>query len=188
MKEIATALNKAQAVMGGAKKDKNNPFFKSKYADLASVFEAIREPFADNGLSITQPMEVLENGRTVLKTKLLHISGEMIESSMLLPEIADCQKLGSAITYLRRYSLMAIAGISPEDDDGNAAVKGIKETSNNLSAAQVSFVKTAANGDAILIANILEAYGVDRVSNIPANCFPDLKMRLENTLKERKAS
>lgn len=119
--KLAEALSSAQATMSGAKKDKANPFFKSKYADLSSIFEAVKEPFAENGLCITQIMEVLESGRTVLKTMLMHKSGQSIVSSMILPDIADPQKLGSAITYFRRYSLMSIAGIPAEDDDGNSA-------------------------------------------------------------------
>jgi hypothetical protein len=120
--KLAEALSTAQATMSSAKKDKNNPFFKSKYADLTSIFEAIKEPFAENGLCVTQIMDVLESGRMVLKTVLMHKSGQSIVSSMILPDIADPQKLGSAITYFRRYSLISIAGIpAAEDDDGNSA-------------------------------------------------------------------
>lgn len=126
--KIAEALNKAQATMTGAKKDKANVFFKSRYADLASVFEAIRDAFAENGLSISQPMDVLENGRTVLITRLMHTSGETIVSRMLLPDIQDPQKMGAAITYYRRFSLMSIAGIPAEDDDGNEASKAVKDS------------------------------------------------------------
>jgi len=120
---LAEALCNAQSVMTAAKKDKKNPFFNSSYTSLASVFESINQPFTKNGLSITQIMDVLENGRTVLITKLMHVNGESIESKMLLPDILDPQKIGSAITYFRRYSLMAIAGLPADDDDGNSACK-----------------------------------------------------------------
>jgi hypothetical protein len=130
--KIATALNKAQGVISGAKKDKKNDFFKSNFADLSSVFEAIRVPFAENGLSVTQTMDVIEGGKQILCTKLMHISGEFIESKMLLPSDPNPQKLGSAITYFRRYSLMAIAGIPASDDDANSA--------SNKPSPQVSFI------------------------------------------------
>lgn len=133
MKEIATALAKAQSTMSGAKRTKKNPFFKSSYADLESVFEAIREPFAENGLSVTQIMEVLDNGNQVLITRLMHESGEFLDSKMLVPNIQDIQKLGGAYTYLRRYALMAIAGIPAEDDDGNEASQEQKKQAQWIS-------------------------------------------------------
>lgn len=124
IKNLAAALNKAQEAMGGAAKDANNPFFKSKYADLGSVIRAIKQPFADNGLSYTQ-FPVSEENNCGVDTILMHSSGEWIESRLLLPMVkADPQKAGSAITYARRYALQAIAGIPSEDDDGNAASQG----------------------------------------------------------------
>ena len=121
IKELATALNKAQAAMGGAVKDANNPFFKSKYADLGAVVKAIKEPFAANGLSYTQfPIE--ENGRIGVETILMHESGEWLSNKFTVNlSKQDAQGAGSAITYCRRYALQAIAGIPSEDDDGQAA-------------------------------------------------------------------
>jgi len=128
IKNLAAALNKAQAEMGGAAKDANNPFFKSKYADLGSVIRAIKEPFASNGLSYSQ-FPISEADTVGVDTILMHSSGEWIESRLLLPMVkADPQKAGSAITYARRYALQAIAGIPSEDDDGNAASQGNKVT------------------------------------------------------------
>ena len=121
IKELATALNKAQSEMSGASKSSKNPFFKSKYADLNSVIEAIKQPFSDNGLSYSQ-MPVFDNGAVGVETILMHISGEYIASTLLLPMVKqDPQAAGSAITYARRYSLMSVAGIPAEDDDGNHA-------------------------------------------------------------------
>lgn len=121
-KELNKALLNAQKVMTGAKKKGLNPHFKSQYATLEAVFEAIREPFSGNGLAVSQVMEVMGDGdRTVLVTKLLHVSGEELESRMILPDVRKPQDMGSAITYYRRYSLMSIAGLPAEDDDGNAA-------------------------------------------------------------------
>lgn len=119
--ELAKALNAAQAEMSGAKKKAANPFFKSKYADLNSVVDAVRIPFAENGLSYSQ-FPVFEDGKVGVETILMHSSGEWISSKLLLPMVKqDPQAAGSAITYARRYALQAIAGIPAEDDDGNAA-------------------------------------------------------------------
>lgn len=127
IKNIAIAMNKAQSEMGGAHKGANNPFFKSKYADLGAVVEAVKEPFANNGLSYVQfPIE--SNGRIGVETILMHESGEWLSSSFTVQlSKQDAQGAGSAITYCRRYSLQALAGIPSEDDDGNAASKGKKE-------------------------------------------------------------
>lgn len=124
IKHLAIALNKAQAEMTGAKKKADNPFFKSKYSDLSEVVKAVKEPFANNGLSYTQfPIE--DNGRIGVETILMHDSGEYISNHFTVNLVKqDAQQAGSAITYCRRYALQAIAGIPSEDDDGNAASKG----------------------------------------------------------------
>jgi hypothetical protein len=120
--ELALALNLAQSQMGGAIKDSSNPFFKSSYADLTSVIKAIKQPFADNGLSYTQfPVSV--DGRIGVATRLMHVSGQYIESEFALPVVKqDPQAAGSAITYARRYALQSIAGIPTADDDAESAM------------------------------------------------------------------
>jgi hypothetical protein len=120
--ELATALSKAQGVMPNAKKDSENPFFHSKYADLTSVIDAAKKPLADNGLSILQ-LTSSDGDFVRVQTILLHLSGQWIGETLALhPVKTDPQGLGSAITYGRRYSYSAIIGMaSEEDDDGNAA-------------------------------------------------------------------
>jgi hypothetical protein len=121
IKELATALAKAQAKIRHAVKDSANPFFKSKYADLASVWEAVREPLTSNGLAVTQVPDV-QDGKSVLVTMLMHSSGEWISGTYpIVPIKNDPQGVGSAITYARRYALQSLAGVCPDDDDGNAA-------------------------------------------------------------------
>ena len=121
IKELATALNKAQAEMSGAKKKETNPFFKKKYADMNSVVDAVRVPFCDNGLSYSQ-FPIFNDKCVGVETILMHSSGEWMSSILMLPMTKqDPQAAGSAITYARRYSLQAIAGIPSEDDDGNTA-------------------------------------------------------------------
>ena len=121
---LAAALCKAQAEMGGAVKDAKNPFFKSSYADLTSVIKAIKEPFANNGLSYSQLPVTAEGGGGVgVTTILMHSSGQWLESEFYLPLAKkDPQGGGSAITYARRYALQAIAGIPTADDDAEAAM------------------------------------------------------------------
>lgn len=125
--ELVSALAIAQGSIQGAKKDVNNPFFKSKYADLQSVWSVARKPLSDNGLAVVQTPENSENGVT-LRTALFHSSGQWIASTLDLPvKKDDPQGYGSAISYARRYSLAAMIGVYSEDDDGNAAKKGTKE-------------------------------------------------------------
>ena len=120
--ELANALCNAQSQMGGAVKDSANPFFKSSYADLTAVIKAIKQPFADNGLSYTQFPVSNENGVGV-STRLMHISGQWLEMEYTLPTVKkDPQASGSAITYARRYALQSIAGIPTADDDAESVM------------------------------------------------------------------
>ena len=122
---LAEAMAKAQGTIKGAIKDSANPFFKSKYADLSSVVEAIREAFASNGLSYVQRVEPSEREEVRVETVILHASGEWLSCGVLALPVSkgDAQGFGSALTYARRYSLSAACGVAPEDDDGNAAAK-----------------------------------------------------------------
>ncbi len=120
--ELAKALSKAQADMSGAKKSSNNPFFKSKYADLKEVIECVKEPFADNGLSFAQ-FPISNDGFAGVETVIMHSSGEWISNEyMLKVSKNDPQGIGSAITYARRYALQAACGVPSEDDDGESAM------------------------------------------------------------------
>lgn len=120
--ELAAALAKAQASIEGAAKSNINPAFKSKYADLASVWDACRGPLTANGLSVAQLPSIEDGGRVAVRTMLLHASGQYVaETLSVVPVKTDPQGVGSAITYLRRYGLSAMVGVAPDDDDGNAA-------------------------------------------------------------------
>lgn len=122
LKEFAPAMAKAQAVMKGAPRDHTNPAFpRSRYADLASVWDACREALTSNGFSVLQ-MPSADGNAVTITTMLLHSSGEwMAEPLTMTAKDAGPQSIGSAITYGRRYGLMAAVGICPEDDDGEAA-------------------------------------------------------------------
>jgi len=120
--ELATALAKAQGQIEAASKDKNNPAFKSKYADINSLREVIREPLAVNDLAIMQ-LPRMGNGFVEVETMLIHKSGEFISEVLRMPlgERMNAHAVGSALTYCRRYSLSAMLNLAAEDDDGNAA-------------------------------------------------------------------
>jgi hypothetical protein len=119
--ELVEALASAQGKIGHATKDSANPFFKSKYADLASVWEAIRGPLAEHGLSIIQCPSA-DGARVTITTMLAHRSGQWICSALTVTAKEDApQAVGSAITYARRYALQSVAGVAPDDDDGEAA-------------------------------------------------------------------
>ena len=119
---IVEALIAAQTSMGKAVKNSVNPAFKSKYADLASVIDACLEALNANGIALLQPLGEDEHGR-YCETILMHTGGETLQCRVpLIVAKNDMQGYGSAVTYARRYGLMAMTGIAPEDDDGNAAV------------------------------------------------------------------
>ena len=124
MKNIATAFVKAQKEFGALLKDSNNPFFKSKYADLHACVSTVLTALNNNGIGLIQNCHESANG-VIVETTFIHESGETINCGRLhVPAIKqDPQQYGSALTYARRYSLMAACGIAPEDDDGNAAVR-----------------------------------------------------------------
>jgi hypothetical protein len=127
LSELMTALAASQAEMSNAAYNQQNPHFKSKYADLASIRDATIPALAKHGLSIHQVMQNNSSGNMVLVTRLGHASGSWIESIYPVPYSDKPHIMGSAITYARRYSWAAICGIAAEEDeDGNAAQEGAK--------------------------------------------------------------
>lgn len=144
--KLAAALVKAQSEMSGAKKDKANPFFKSKYADLASVDEAIGAVASKHGLGYIQIAHERENAAAI-ETIIIHESGEAYSCGIVSCPVskADAQGYGSATTYARRYSLSAAFGVCPEDDDGNAATKAKPEPIADASPELLSSAKDACN-------------------------------------------
>ena len=121
-KELFTALIKAQASMGAAVKDSKNPHFRSSFASLSAVIGAVIPVLNENGVGVLQ-LPHTDESYVQLTTVLIHSSGQMLSSTVATPmgKKEDAQAVGSAITYLRRYSLQSIVGLPVEDDDGNAA-------------------------------------------------------------------
>lgn len=149
MKQIATALVKAQKEFGPALKTNTNPHFKSKYADLAACVEAVVDALNNNGIALIQQTHEDASGVTV-ETMFLHESGESLTSGKLHVPASkqDPQGYGSALTYARRYSLMAFCGIAPEDDDGNAASKKQEHPRNDFATSAKRITEGVNKGDA----------------------------------------
>lgn len=166
--EITKALALVQGKMESAKKDSDNPFYKSKYADLASVLDVVRKLLSANGLAIVQPVE-MEGDYYYIETMLMHISGEFISSRLKLTPMRqvkdqgwmpspDPQSIGVAIAYGRRQALQSLLCIAAEDDDGNAAsnvgakeveAKAKKESTTNFNFLTAMKVEKERVGDGI---------------------------------------
>lgn len=170
---IMPALIKAQGDFAPAVKAKVNPHFNSKYVPLDAVLDAIAGPLRANGIAILQQTDI-EDGRTVLVTRLVHESGEWIAGRYPVhPVKSDPQGEGSALTYARRYALMALVGIAPEDDDGNAAVKAT-ERQQSAKVTPMDGVWEAQSEESQAYLLKLAAEIVQRVANDPADAADHL--------------
>ncbi len=120
--KLLEALSKMQGMLDNAKKESKNPYFKSKYADLANCIDTAKKPMAECGLSLTQHCS-FKNNQVQCVTILGHTSGQLIASTLNVPVAKmDAQGIGSAITYARRYSMTAVIGLTQKDDDGESSV------------------------------------------------------------------
>lgn len=154
--ELAAAMAKAQGAIQHAAKDAANPFFKSKYADLASCWDACRKPLSDNGLAIMQ-LPTCDGATATVETILTHSSGQWISESLtMMCKESTAQGIGSTITYARRYSLCAMAGIAPEDDDGNAGSgRGSVEAAQQVAQRKIQEMQKPARAPF----DIMKAFG-----------------------------
>jgi len=175
--ELASALSIAQGQIDDATKSTKNDFYKSKYADLASVRAAIRQPFADNGLSVVQFPRTVQGGVEV-ETMLLHTSGEFMAETLFMPVKHEPHPIGSGISYARRYALMSIANLAADDDDGNAAQTAKPVATPDPKA--VTALALQAKGEAEKGMNALNAFwrGLDQDQR---------KMLTPDALKDLKA-
>lgn len=142
IKQFAPAFLKAQSAIESAKKLSVNPHFKSKYADLSVVIDAVKAALNENEIFFTQAPRDSDDARLHMTTRLIHVSGEWIESTISIPLAKqDAQAYGSALTYARRYGLAAITGLPQEDDDGNEASKkqAKKAADKPISGPRISF-------------------------------------------------
>lgn len=157
MSHVHAAFVQAQRNFAPALKKADNPYFGSKYADLAVCIEAVIDALHDNGIALTQLTKISEKG-VIVSTVFLHESGDHFDAGeIFVPANQNTpQAFGSALTYARRYSLMTACGIAPEDDDGNAASKPVAKTAQQKQAeydpwanehGEIASYKTAAEAE-----------------------------------------
>jgi hypothetical protein len=175
IKSIAVALLAAQKSITFAAKYATNPHFKSKYADLPSVIDAVKTPFNEQGIAFLQSCTPSDDGKLHLTTRLLHTSGEWIEDTAVCPlPKQDPQGYGSAITYLRRYSLASLAGLYQADDDGESTRMNANDyikmvsTSKDLIELKQNFAKA-----------YLETKSDKQLSELVKKTYDDMKALFE---------
>lgn len=167
MTTIATALAAAQINMGKALKQSSNPHFRSKYADLGSVMDACLPALNEQGIAVIQPTGEDALGRFVQTTLIHGESGEELSCRVpLIINKQDMQGYGSAVTYARRYGLMAMAGIAPEDDDGNAATKAAPKQLEKISEDQFRTVQSLMEKAKTDENKVLNFWKVDNLSQL----------------------
>lgn len=184
IKNLAAAMAAAQSEMGAAIKGASNPFFKSKYADLGSVIEAIKPHFAANGLSYVQ-FPVSGESSVGVVTRLMHSSGEWLEQEYFIPlGKMDAQSVGSCLSYARRYSLQAIAGIPSADDDGNAATQAApKLQTKTVTKAQAKVISDLIKKTQSDLERFCGVFGCESVDLLDASKFDNAKEILEKKLE-----
>jgi len=189
---ISKVLPKAQAAMGDVIKGATNPAFRSKYADLGAVIEAVIPALNGLGIALLQPT-AYDGNNVKVATMLLHESGQWLRCTLAMPlSKRDAHGVGSAITYGRRYGLMAVAGVAPEDDDGNAAVAGkaparpAPVANGRLSAAEAKRqgedAKAKANIESSDLAGLLEwTQNFDAwTAHLPASWLDSIRDMIEH--------
>ena len=165
--ELAAALAVAQGRIAGAVKDSSNPHFRSQYSDLASVIAAIRQPFAEHGLSFTQGLGQLIDGQLHMTTRIMHSSGQWMEVHGSIPVTGkqiNAQALGSACSYMRRYQLQAMAGVPSVDDDGNAACGPVSDSPAQASKRTSAELKSLLEATQADLGAFLKYLGVESIS------------------------
>ena len=190
MKEIASALVKAQKAFGPALKSSTNPHFKSRYADLAACVEAVIEALNANGIALVQQSHECADG-VIVETVFVHESGETFSSGRLhVPATKhDAQGYGSALTYARRYSLMAACGIAPEDDDGNAASRRVEKPTTKVDpgtmADHLAAIEASASSDELNTAYAAAYASCDGDAMWQAKVIAAKKARQERAKREK---
>lgn len=195
--ELATALAKAQGAMDSATKGNINPHFKSRYADLAAVRDAMREPFAANGLSVVQGLRTVQGGIEV-ETVLFHASGQSIRETLMVPVARmDAQGLGSGATYGRRYALMSMIGLASEDDDGNAvsapgttrqALQAVDEAGGRINDQQATEIKMKIVEANANLPVFLKTFDIAHVEDLPVARFREAVNKLARKIEAARAA
>lgn len=187
---LASAMASAFGEIEGATKSRVNPAFKSKYADLGAVIDAIKPALINNGLFFTQRPQPTENGITI-STFLHHASGEELElGSLFVPANKhDAQGFGSALSYARRYALVTAFGVPTEDDDGNAAARGQSQQGavsppQRIDDAQWSELVQMMETAEANTAAFCTAYNIASLKELPAEAFPKAIAQLRKKIEQ----
>lgn len=175
---LAKAFVAAQKAMEGIKKAASNPAFKSRYADLAHVVEGVTPALNAAGVGVMQ-FPSYDGDLVGVTTTLLHESGASVTATLhLRPTKNDPQGCGSAITYARRYALLAITGCAPEDDDGNAASAKPVQPAAKVSTDQLAQIEDLIERSGAAPSAVLQAYGITKFADLPASAFGKLTAQL----------
>jgi hypothetical protein len=193
LEKLAPALVKVQEAVGGVEKNSINPHFKSRYSDLAATNKACREALVTNGFSVSQwPGKYHAETREMeMTTFLLHASGQWMRETLTIPlGKVDAQGYGSCCTYARRYALQAALGLSPEDDDGNAASRGGASNDSNghalVSPEDRDLLITLIEKSPMSAEEVNKAYGIASLDKLPASKVEKLRERLNELIIEEK--
>jgi hypothetical protein len=186
---LAAALATAQGEMHNAPLNRENPHFRSKYADLAGIRDAVVPVLAKNGLAVTQITAFNANNQLVLYTRLTHKSGQWIEGEYPIA-LDKPQQMGSQLTYARRYSLSSICGISADEDDdaeiathkGNGKADTGLVTADQVKVLQAAIIEVDAN-----LPKFFDHFKIDHIEKLPAAQY-DAAMQLLNAKRAKKAA
>lgn len=193
LSKLCSALVKAQAAMHPVMRDAKNPHFKSAYATLDATLKAILPPLHANGLCLIQRTEESDDGVTV-ESLFVHESGETMSAGKLHFPAAkqDPQGYASALTYARRNSALAAAGLAPTDDDGEAAMKvarnPLEQATGNLNQHQLIAIKNAAVEAGINLERITARFKVEALGEIPATKYASIMAQLTKARVEKVAA
>jgi len=205
IKDLCAALAKAQAEIKIAGLTKENPYFKSRYADLAEMIRVSRPALTKNGLSIIQQIVQNEDGQNILNTIMMHSTGQWIESRMrIVPPKNDVQSMGSYITYLKRYSYASLVGVvsSDEDDDGEVAVHDYREEFNKgtglnhkynpkqqtyetITKEQLEELRYELKSHTDLAEEIMEKMKIQSLGDMPKSKFMQSVRRIREIVRKR---
>ena len=179
--ELATALAKAQGEISNPAKNAKNPHFKSNYADLAGVLSTVRPAFSAVGLSVIQFPHSMENGNIAVTTRIMHSSGQWLEDVIDIPLQGNnlAQAAGSIITYLRRYSLAAVAGIHQADGDAQD-VEGKVQNIKPISSDQCDQLLALADEVGADIEAFTKYLKVEKIADLPSSKFAGAMSALES--------
>ena len=206
--ELSAALAKAQSEIAIACRNSENPFFRSRYADLAQVVTVSRPALSKNGLSVTHQIDYQsDTGANILCTTLLHTSGQWIASKVkIMPAKGDIQSFGSAITYLKRYSYAALVGVvsSDEDDDGESEMSEVREEKKrgtklnydykrkkedsyeSITKDQLEEIRYELAEHPEVAEDVLEGFKIESLSDIPKSKFLVTIQRIREIILARK--